>query len=175
MKVRGAVKPKDARRIYKWGLLGFISNVGLFAGIIFIIRGLFQFKDKWLVFIGMGGILFTIGFWYTIEHSSFVERGNISASKILFNNLAKNIEFYKLQNGSYPDSLEEIRKQDKTVFIYDPSFHIGETAEKFNYHKQGRGYILFSSGLDRKPHTNDDLFPDSTFMDTTKNFGLIRR
>ena len=175
LKVRGVVKPKDGRRIYKWGFLDSFQMLRLVAGIIFIIRGLFQYKDKWLVLIGIGGILFTIGFWYAIDRSSIFEEQNVATSKTFLNSLAKNIEFYKLQNGVFPDSIEQISKTDKMVFVYDPlNSNTGENLGKFNYHRLAGGYTLYSSGLDRIPNTKDDIYPDSTYMDTTKKFGLIR-
>jgi hypothetical protein len=95
---------------------------------------------------------------------------------MFLNGLVKELEFYKLKNGSYPDSLEQLPKNQDIFSIYDPllSRRPGTKDTKYNYRKTGDTYILFSSGIDRIPHTEDDIYPTDTLnhfsnTDTTKH------
>jgi len=58
--IKLAGKYDDPRRLYKWGWLGLIPVWGAVAGAILMLKGLGQERDKKLVLIGAGGILFTI-------------------------------------------------------------------------------------------------------------------
>lgn len=75
---------------------------------------------------------------------------------------------YKLQKKAYPDSLEQLLQFDKLAFISDP---ISATDDvKFYYQRLDTGYILFSTGIDETPFTNDDIFPSVDAV----GIGLIR-
>lgn len=170
---------KTPRRLYYWGLLGLFPNIGLVCGIILTIRGIFQYKDYKLLLIGISDILFTIFFWisvnYYVAHSSTFQKQNIELAQGRLNTLFKTIEFYKLENGVYPDSLEQLQKDDKTLSIYDflPRSSDYKTV-RYNYSKAGSKYYLFSSGIDGIPNTADDIYPKISKTDTAK-FGLILR
>ena len=73
----------------------------------------------------------------------------------------KHVEFYKLKNGSYPDSLEQVNDDNSQTSLYDPLQSGGKvtTNNEFNYQKLGNHYYLFSSGLDGIPNTKDDIYP----------------
>ena len=97
-------------------------------------------------------------------------------SQMQLNTLMKDIEFYKIKNGAYPDSLEQISKDDPMAWIDDPlqsGFGNSENI-KFNYQKVGNHYYLFSSGIDGIPNTKDDIYPQVAPTDSAK-FGLIRK
>jgi hypothetical protein len=64
-------KRKRGKKLYAWGLLGLIPNVGVIAGLILFFRGIFQYKDKYLAIIGLSDILFTIVFWFAMIHLVF--------------------------------------------------------------------------------------------------------
>jgi hypothetical protein len=55
------------------------------------------------------------------------------------NSLVKNIEFNKLQYGQYPDSLQQLLKEDKFVPIYDliQSSKLKRKLPLYNYEKIG--------------------------------------
>lgn len=86
----------------------------------------------------------------------------------------KNIEFYKIQHGKYPDSLPQLLKDDEFAPIYDRTraSRLGSKLPLFNYEKVGDKYVLFSSGPDGVPNTKDDLHP-TLALDSSK-VGLIR-
>lgn len=64
-KVRGQSIERKVHNLYYWGLIGFIPNFGLVAGVILAVKG-FNYKDKKLIAIGIACILFTILFWTVI-------------------------------------------------------------------------------------------------------------
>ncbi len=86
-------------------------------------------------------------------------------SKITITSLVQAIEFYKTQNGSYPESLEVLNKslpENSIVFVYDPTnAQIGGEPRYYHYQLEGEfHYYLLGVGPDEKPYTKDDLLPD---------------
>lgn len=158
---------------YLLGLLGFIPLVGAFVGVALILYGLIKYKDKWLVVIGIGGVLFTV-FVYSLigPNSKSVNQGFTKIDINQLNSLIKEIEFYKTQNGSYPDSLAQLDIKDSFTSTSDALINYKKNDKhdyKYNYHKIGSKYTLFSSGEDETPNTKDDIYPT---VDTAKT-GLI--
>jgi hypothetical protein len=76
------------------------------------------------------------------------------------NRLVKNVEYYKLVHGQYPDSLKQLLEDDKLAPINDAAQGMKIKGNSYyNYEKIGDRYSLFSSGQDGIPNTKDDLFP----------------
>lgn len=163
---------------YLLGLLCLIPLIGAFVGLGLLLYGLLKYKDKWLSIIGAAGILWTIVAYSTLfyagTHASVFKEGFQDMSQMQLNSLVKNIEYYKLTHGQYPDSLQQILKDDKLAVINDVAqgMKIKEISY-YNYKKIGDKYSLFSSGQDGIPNTKDDLFPQVTITDSSK-IGLIR-
>src|SRR5205809_6843783 len=111
-------KPKPP---YLLGLLCLIPLIGGFVGLGLLLYGLIKYKDKWLTIIGAFGILWTIiiysSLFYGMKHASIFKQGFGDISQMQLNSLVKNIEFYKLQHGQYPDSLEQLLNDDKLAPI----------------------------------------------------------
>lgn len=175
-------RPRElrARRIRWWGLIGFIPNFGVIAGLILFFKGVFQFRDRWLVVIGVADVLFTVVFWFAItrwemKSGAFAElRAKMSQDQL--NSLFRDIEFYKVEHGVYPDSLPQVTRLRSNVWINDP-FQNGRAGEKtayYFYEKVGNKYWLFSVGPDHQPFTKDDIIPQMEPADTGK-FGLLIR
>jgi hypothetical protein len=169
---------KTYRPPYWLGLLCLIPLIGAFVGLGLLLYGVLKYKDKWLSIIGAGGIVWTIvvysTLFYTATHASIFKKGWADISQMQLNSLTKNIEFYKLEHGQYPDSLKQLLNDDKFAPIYDPIQ--GAQFKKnayYNYEKVGDKYLLFSSGQDGIPNTKDDLFPQLTLADSNK-IGLIK-
>jgi hypothetical protein len=171
---------------YFWGLIGLVPIIGAVNGVIMILMGVIQYKDYKYCFIGLMGILFTFVFFKYVD--IFPSPPNMNSPAMVktlkewtqedLNQLVKNIEFYKYEHNSYPDSLQQLKDDNKTVSIYDPIIeyrHLkGDKVNTvFNYKKINNKYTLFSSGLDEKPHTKDDIYPIIKVTDTSK-FGLIK-
>jgi len=177
---KGQFKIQDGKHLYRYGLIGIIPNVGVFAGLILIYKGFFNYSDKKLVIIGVADILFTIVFWYvftsgTIQKSLFADTdAKLAQSQV--NSLVKNIEFYKIQHGEYPNNLEQVNDTAVFVWITDPFLNKGRNNKNVNFHyfKIRNKYTLFSVGLDNIPNTKDDIYPTVTMGDTIK-FGFVKK
>ena len=170
-----------AKHLYGRGWLGLIPLVGGVVGIGLILLGIFKYRDKKLILIGTFALLFTIGvygsmFYYTF-YSDAGGKNMVPITKVWLNDLIKDVEFYKLKNGVYPDSLEQLQnlRNNEVVFIDDPIVSRRPEAKntKFNYQKIGDKYTLFSNGLDKIPGTPDDIYPSIILQDSGK-IGLIK-
>ncbi|MDE3182806.1 MAG: type II secretion system protein GspG [Bacteroidota bacterium] len=171
---------KSARHLYGRGWLGLIPLVGGIVGIGLIILGVFKYRDRKLIIIGAADLFFTVAIYssmfYYFMYSDAAAKGFAQTSQMFLNGLVKELEFYKLKNGSYPDSLEQLPRNHDIFSIHDPllSRRPGTKDTKYNYRKTGDTYILFSSGIDRIPNTKDDIYPTETLnniskTDTTKH------
>lgn len=170
------VQPIHNSPPYILGIICLIPLIGAFAGVLFIILGVSKYKDKWFTLIGVFGIVFTISVYswltYMDSHSLTVKNGFISIDEMELNNLVINIEYYKVQHGEYPDSLQQLTDGNNTILIYDPiQGRNNRTNTPFFYKRDSTKYELFSCGEDGKPHTKDDIFPQVT-KSQVKNIGL---
>lgn len=170
---------KDKKPPYLLGLLCLIPLVGAFIGIALILYGVFKYKDKWLIILGVAGVFFTISVYlllfHNLKYGKETAKGFAAISQTELNGLVKNIEFYKIEKGSYPDSLEQLRNNDNTIFIDDPlltRLMDNNIKTSFEYKKFNNKYTLFSVGIDGIAHTIDDIYP--VISDTSK-FGLIKK
>jgi hypothetical protein len=171
---------KSAKHLYRRGWLGFIPLIGGFVGIGLMILGAFKYRDRKLIIIGSADLFFTVAIYssmfYYFMYSDAAAKGFAQTSQMFLNGLVKELEFYKLKNGSYPDNLEQLPRNEDMFSIYDPLLarRPGTKDTKYNYRKTGDSYILFSSGIDRIPDTKDDIYPTVTLnpisdTDTTKH------
>lgn len=162
---------------YLLGLLCFIPLVGALVGIVLLLLGILKYKDKLLSGIGIFGILFTIliygGLFYWSQNSNTGKKQWATLSQMQMDGLVKDIEFYKIQNNRYPDSLQALSTDSNFVNIYDPVLGLTETNIIFNYEKAGDHYKLFSSGLDGIKNTADDFYPTIEIKDSSR-IGLRR-
>lgn len=170
--------PTKSKPPYLLGILCLLPLIGGFVGLGLLLYGIIKYKDKWLVMIGAFGILFTVGVYsflfYYMKNGESSKQGFAMISQMQLNNLVKNIEFYKLQYGQYPDNLQELLKDDKLSPVHDPIQSVQHRQNAiYNYKRIGNRYTLFSSGQDGKPNTKDDLFPQVIISDSSK-IGLIK-
>lgn len=177
--MQAATLPTKSKPPYLLGLLCLIPLVGAFVGLGLLLYGLIKYKDKWLSIIGAAGIVFTVlvygSLFYAMKNASIFKKGFADISQIQLNSLTKNIEFYKLQHGQYPDSLQQLLDDDKLAPITD-AIQLNQRRENSNYNYQriGDKYMLFSAGQDGIPNTQDDLFPQVAVSDSSK-IGLIKK
>ena len=170
---------------YALGGASFIPLLGVPVGIAAIVIGIIKRKvGGWkLIVLGSLGILLTIGLYGTLFYQGFVKRGGIYdelRGELTKNSLAilvKEIEFYKLNKGSYPESLNDLETDPSKGFvsIYDTSsVKIGMKEPKlFTYEKiDENSYYLSSDGIDGIPGTADDIFPA---VDPSENIGYKKR
>ena len=165
---------------YKLGLLCLIPLIGAFVGIGLIINGVFKYKNKWLVIIGLGGILFTVAaysfLFYELRNGKESAKSFADIAQKQLNGLVQNIEFYKLEKGEYPDSLDQLQPKDMATNINDPLLvrkMDNKIDTKFHYQKIDSGYTLFSIGIDGIPKTSDDIYPNISNSGKPK-IGLIK-
>lgn len=106
---------KSARHLYGRGWLGLIPLIGGFVGLGLITLGIFKYKDKKLILIGFAALLFTVSIYsylfYDLQYSERGRRTQIEFTQQFLNDMVKNIEFYKIQYGTYPDSLKQLSEQ----------------------------------------------------------------
>ncbi|WP_345254488.1 hypothetical protein [Flaviaesturariibacter amylovorans] len=162
---------------YLLGLLGLIPFVGAFVGLGLLLYGIFRYKDKWLILIGIFGIVFTVAVYSAMFSITMRTARSGSAfvgmAQMQLNDLVESIEFHKLQYGQYPDSLQQLPK-DQHVRIID----ITQTGLRcanvpFFYKKLGSQYQLCSKGIDKVLGTKDDLYP-KFFVSDSSRIGFIR-
>ena len=158
---------------YILGGISFIPLIGILFGIITIIWGLSTKKSggKKLAIIGTCGISLSIALYGSLFYFGAVQRGGVyddlrvKLSQTTITSLVQAIEFYKIQNGNYPKSLESLSEslpENSMVTVFDPAIP-PLSAEPRYYHYQLEGsshYYLLGVGPDEKPYTNDDLVPD---------------
>jgi hypothetical protein len=166
---------------YLLGILCLIPLVGALVGFGLLLYGIIKYKDKWLIAIGAFGIAWTIfiyGFLFSMLFNNAAFRnGFADITQKNLNSLIPSIEYYKLKNGHYPDSLQQVHSVDQLVMIHDPlQFSMKKRpagSDYYNYKHIGDKYYLFSSGKDGIPYTKDDLFPQVDSLENSK-IGLIR-
>ena len=169
---------KNNKPPYLLGLLCLIPLVGAFVGVALILYSLIKYKDKWLTLIGVFGILLTVfvytSLFYYTKRGKLPQEGFKKISQAQLNSLVNNIEFYKTQHGQYPDSLQQLLKDNELAPIND-AIQLSQFRKNsfYNYKRTGEKYSLFSSGQDGIPNTKDDLFPQINLSDSSK-FGLIK-
>ena len=173
------MRAPNQRPPYLLGLLCLIPLLGAIAGIALLLYGIFRYKDKWLIAIGAFGIVWTIMIYSflfsTLFTNPMVRDGFAKISQKNLNSLIPSIEYYKIKNGHYPDTLRQVLSVDQMAPVIDPLQEtIGQRGDGyFNYKRLGDKYYLFSSGKDRLPFTNDDLFPQVDSVENTR-IGLSR-
>lgn len=165
--------PPPPKPPYLVGLLGLIPLIGFFAGVVILILGITKYKSRGFIIIGIACMLFTVGLYSALFYigfkSDFGKRQWAIHSQMGVNSLVKDIEFYKLENGRYPDNLGQLSNGKNIVMVYDPLQPInGGESSYYNYENQGSTYRLFSSGIDMIPNTVDDIFPE---VKENKNIG----
>ncbi|MGG9972609.1 type II secretion system protein GspG [Ferruginibacter sp. SUN002] len=174
----GNVNQVNIKPPYSKGWFCLIPLVGAFVGISLILNGLFKYKSRKLVVIGSAGVLFTVFVYsmvfYSVKYGN--PKGVAEISQTYLNSVVKDVEFYKLQNGTYPDILEQLVVNNKLAYICDPLLTRkmdNSIKTTFEYKKIDNKYTLFSVGIDGISHTPDDIYPVIVMPDTVK-FGLIR-
>nr|WP_294942071.1 hypothetical protein [uncultured Mucilaginibacter sp.] len=162
---------------YLLGLLGFIPLVGAFVGLGLMFYGIFSYRSKALTGIGLACILFTVLIYsslFAYTGSNDVKKGFVPIVHDQLNSLVKNIEFFKIQYGNYPDSLPQLSKDDGTVFIVDPLQAISKSENPYyRYKRVGDGYYLSSNGVDGEAGTQDDIYPVPPKLKNAK-VGLLK-
>ncbi|KIM11625.1 MAG: type II secretion system protein G [Sulfuricurvum sp. PC08-66] len=167
------------------GGMSFIPAIGILFGFVAIIWGLTTKKSggKKLALIGTGGIVFTVVLYSALFYVGFMQRGGVyddlrtELSENAITTLVQAIEFYKTQNGAYPDSLKTLQEslaEDSMVFVFDPSDVKMGGQQRYFYYKliDNEHYYLLGIGADEQPFTADDVLPKIEVTPNSK-IGLV--
>jgi hypothetical protein len=163
--------------------LSYIPLVGVVFGVVAIVWGMAVRKTGRLklALVGAGGIAFTIVLYAGLIYFGFVQRGGVYdrlraqlAQQQLYT-LVQAVEFYRLQYGSYPDTLKQLQAslpKQSLVMVFDSTdFRLGGGAKY--YERAGADhYYLRSVGADGQPFTADDILPEITIAPNSK-IGLL--
>jgi hypothetical protein len=187
----GPIPPEDQARgrlgalPFVIGGLSFIPLIGVPFGAVAIVWGIASKKvgRRKLALLGGGGIVFTIAIYGGLFFFGFVHRGGIydrlraELAKNQLDVLVQAVEFYNLQHGSYPDSLEQLRStlpKQSFISITDPSdFDFPNPPRNFYYRRVGPDhYYLRGVGPDHQPFTADDILPDIVIAPNSR-IGLL--
>jgi hypothetical protein len=167
--------------------LSYIPVIGILFGLVAVIWGLVTNKSggRKLALIGGGGIVFTVVLYSALFHYGFSQRSGVfdnlrtKLAETTITSLVQSIEFYKVQHGAYPDSLETLRKslpENSPVFIFDPTaVHTGGQPRLYYYELiDADHYYLLGVGPDGRPFTSDDILPQVVVGPESKS-GFVRK
>lgn len=160
----------NERPPYLLGLLGIVPVIGAFVGLVIVLTGIFKYKNIWFTLIGGAGILCSILVFSGVLTPNKEKEDTtkmIPITKERLNTVIKDIEYYKMEYGIYPDSLAQLN----SFQIYDPAQSFTEKIRTFIYRVDGEKYLLFSSGYDGIENTSDDIYPE---ISPTSKVGLKR-
>jgi hypothetical protein len=170
------------------GGMSYIPLLGVPFGIIAIIWGLVTKKlgGKRLAAIGAGGIAVTVVLYGSLFYFGFVQRGGVyddlrvKLGQTTINSLVPVIEFYKVQNGKYPESLEALQKslpKDSFTSTFDPTIVGPGTKPRYFYYERvgDDHYFLRGLGADGQPFTADDIVPEIPSAPGSKLGLLVKR
>lgn len=158
---------------YVIGGMSFIPAIGVLFGVVAIVWGLTtrKFGGRRLAAVGAAGIGFTVVLYGALFYFGTVRRGGIydelraRLAQGMINSLVPAIEFYKIQNGAYPESLKILQDslpKDSFVSVVDPSVvTFGGEPRYFSYERVGQDhYYLRGLGPDGRQFTADDIVPE---------------
>ena len=117
---------------YVLAAVSFIPLIGLLFGIAALVLSILGWRKrgaKIVALIASLGMLCTVALYGALFYFGFVQRGGVYdelRQQLAVNNLStlvSEIEFYRLQHGTYPESLEQLQKSqpNKPIFIVDTS------------------------------------------------------
>ncbi len=152
--------------------ISFIPLIGIFIGIICIVIAVVGKKSnsKLLGGLGFAGILFSVVLYGSLFYKAFnneeFSKGFEVHAISAMTSLVRHVEYYKLQQGAYPESMDSLRsnlKEGEMVFSYDMSAPMNMSSPQRDFYfeviNDGANYLLFGIGQDATPFTQDDIFP----------------
>lgn len=173
--------------------LSFIPGLGVFFGVAAVIMAFIGFANKkrqaWLVMLlGVLGIAFTIALYSTLFYMAFEQKGGIYSKlwgQMAEQNLAKtvkDIEFYKLRHGQYPENIKQLEAElqpAEKMDVIDVSHMSLQMAtgggNNYFYYEltpDHSHYYLLGTGEDGKAFTADDVVPNLG-AEQNGNIGLL--
>lgn len=170
--IEGVIPEPISRWAFVIAGISFVPLFGVPFGIAAVLWGLFRLdRDGGRVAaVGAGGVLFSVLLYGGLFYFGFVKRGGLynhlreELASTMLTNLVSEIEFYRVEHGHYPQSLEDLSggAEDPAASIYDPTLVSVKGKRRLFYYKlseDGSGYYLRGVGPDGIPFTADDLLP----------------
>ena len=183
-----SVAPPAKIHTAAYGLAGvsFIPLIGLIFGIAALVLSILGWRKrgaKIVALIASLGMLCTVALYSALFYFGFVQRGGVydelrqQLTVNTLSSLVSEVEFYRLQHGVYPESLEQLQESqpNKPIFMYDTSTTplSSEPLRLFYYERSGDAhYYLRSVGNDGKAFTADDILPNIEQTENSK-IGLL--
>jgi hypothetical protein len=154
------------------GGFSFIPLIGIPFGAIAIAWGLLTKRagGRLLAQVATAGLSFAMTISAGTYYVAFVQRGGIydqlrlTVAQRQLNFLVQEIELYRVRNGHYPESLDELPSGVPTEAVYsanDPTdLRPGLSRRSFYYERVGSDhYLLRSVGFDGTAFTAEDIVP----------------
>jgi hypothetical protein len=166
--------------------VSFIPLIGLIFGIAALVLSILGWRKrgaKIVALIASLGMLCTVALYGALFYFGFVQRGGVydelrqQLTVNTLSSLVSEVEFYRLQHGVYPESLEQLQESqpNKPIFMYDTSTTplSSEPLRLFYYERSGdTHYYLRSVGNDGEAFTADDILPNIEQTQNSK-IGLL--
>lgn len=166
------VKEKHGVSAFILAATSFIPLIGIFTGIACIVIAVVNKKSnsKLLGGLGFAGIMLSVilygSLFYKISSSGGFSKGFEVHAINALTSLVRDVEYYKLQHGDYPESLDVLREtltEGEMPFPYDISGPMNGNGQQRDYYyditNEGKNYMLFGIGQDAIPLTSDDIYP----------------
>jgi hypothetical protein len=161
---------KYERKYFYLSLLRLLPGFGIIIGIVLMYHAIFSIKSSLLILAIIVGIsincTFVIFNFYELKQEQMygIEAGNFMATMAQhdLDVIVSKLEKFNKINGEYPVTLKRLQNEFPGLSIEDPLLTRNASAHKFleyYYQKKDSSYVLFSSGIDAIPNTNDDIFP----------------
>lgn len=157
-------------------LICLLPIFGILISIVFLTLNIIRNDKKGIIYRGFFLIISMIStciFFINLINGKGTKEGFAKLTQVQLNEVITQIEFYKLQNGFYPDSLQQLNSPKKyAVIIQDPLLVLSKPQSQtiFNYQRLENHYKLFSSGIDLIANTKDDIYPSIEI--TSRNTGF---
>ncbi len=164
--------------------LSFVPLLGVAFGLAAIIWGLLSSRPggRTVATMGAAGIAFTVALYGALFYLGFAQRGGLYddlRAKLAQSNLdasVREIEFYRLSNGNYPDSLEDVKTSAghsvAAAELLDPRVMHGQMMPRLFYYKKidADHYYLRAVGDDGRPFSPGSLGPE---ISPSAKLGLV--
>jgi hypothetical protein len=155
-------------KFYAISIWCLVPYFGIIVAIILIFYAIFSLRSKIFLAVILVEIVLNITITYFMFHQMDNRIFSTPPELVSYDldNVVEKLELYKKIKGSFPDSLQQLKKEFPSVNIRDTLLLSSVSKVKFAYYfyqKKGDKFILFSTGWDRVPFNDDDIYPHDPF------------
>jgi predicted nucleic-acid-binding protein len=152
------------QKFYAISIWCLVPVLGIIVAIILIFYAIFNLRSKVFLAVILIEIVLNISITYYMEHE--MDRKVFYSPPELvsydLDNVVAKLELYKTRKGDFPDNLQQLQKEFPNVNIGDTLLRSTISRVKFGYYyyqRKGDKFLLFSTGWDRIPFNDDDIYP----------------